>query len=176
LYTITWIESLQFQMVVLHVKSHKEVEVEISRLSRVDFGLLKKSKAFEFDWSAYSHYDVYKLILKETREILGLMCLEDKSDTAFNCTEIVLLETRPDQRGAGKTYDRIAGCLIAFAAREAFKNGYEGWIFLIAKSQIAQLYHDKYGFEDIGGINTLAIRMASNSRNSMRLIQKYINP
>lgn len=36
---------------------------------------------------------------------------------------MAFVEVAPHNRGANKKYDRVAGCLIAFACRLSFKNG-----------------------------------------------------
>jgi hypothetical protein len=161
-------------MIIKDLTNGRDVDGEIERLTKADFKWIKKSRTFEFNWDEYSQQEVYKLVVRGTKEILGLMCIEDRSDPAFNCLEIVAIETRLDQRGKKKTYDRIAGCLFGFAARLAFKNGHEGMIFLIAKTKTAELFHKRYGFDYLGNINSVGTRMASEENNSQRLISNYL--
>jgi hypothetical protein len=65
-------------------------------------------------------------------------------------TEIKLIESARENVGANKKYDRVAGTLLAFACKEAFRNGYFGMVFLIPKTGLITLYINKYGFRSIG--------------------------
>ena len=69
------------------------------------------------------------------------------------------------------------GCLIAFACREAFKRGYEGWVFLLPKTYLVQHYPSKYGFTHVP-IKTSERPegiMELNTSSSLRLIKKYLD-
>ncbi len=163
-----------WSVTIRDLTNNRDIEAKIGKLTKSDFRSIKQEKRFEFDWDAFSQQEVYKLGLIDANEILGLICVEDRSDPGFDCLEIIAIETRKDQRGHLKTYDRIAGCLFAFAARLAFKNGHEGMIFLIAKTKTSTIFNSKYGFDYLGNINTLCTRMASSDKNSQQLIRDYL--
>lgn len=71
----------------------------------------------------YKSQEVYKLRLKTSELILGLMCLIDHRDPETRAIEIELLEVSIENTRSTKKWDRIAGCLIAYACRESFKRG-----------------------------------------------------
>jgi hypothetical protein len=73
-------------------------------------------------------------------------------------------------------YIHVAGCLIAFACRESFKRGYQGWVFLVPKTYLLQHYPEKYGFTHVP-IKTWGPEgfMESNTGNSSKLIKKYLD-
>ena len=82
--------------------------------------VLKKvtKKSFSFDWLEETTHDIFALYLQNEKKIVGLMALKDVPDELR--MEIVLLESSKENVGEHKEYERIAGCLIAFACRLAF--------------------------------------------------------
>ena len=164
-------------MIIKDLETENDIEAEIERITQADLRSIKKAKSFGFNWSEYAgaEQEVYKLIIKETGEILGLMCVIDRPEPGFNFLQIEAIEARLDQQGSGKRYGRIAGCLLAYAARLAIKKGHDGYILLVAKTEKAGLFHGKYGFDYIGDIGTLAPRMVSVRLNSLSLIRKYLD-
>jgi hypothetical protein len=78
------------------------------------------------------------------------------------------VESSNDNKGKEKKIDRIAGCLLAFAAKLAFEKGYLGFVSLIPKTELIELYVKKYGFIAYG--NQLAIEKQA----SINLIDKYL--
>lgn len=107
-------------------------------------------KRYSFNWRKLKEdCDIYKLILIDSDDILGLIGLVDFP--AEERTEIKLLAVSVENTGQDKRYDRIAGCLIAFAgirAMRKFKN-YPA-LSLIPKTELRQHYIKKYGMIDAG--------------------------
>jgi hypothetical protein len=107
-------------------------------------------KRYSFNWKKLKNESViYKLTLVDDDDILGLIGLVDYP--AEERTEIKLLASSAENMGKEKKYERIAGCLIAFAGREAirkFKN-YPA-LSLIPKTELRQHYIRKYGMVDAG--------------------------
>ncbi|MGV8136822.1 MAG: hypothetical protein AB2L20_16555 [Mangrovibacterium sp.] len=126
----------------------KELEAVIEPLTNKDFKIVKRSKdRFDkFDWSEYQGQEVYKLRLENDETILGLMCLTDHTDEATDAIEIELLEVSAENIGSKKKLENIGGCLIAFACRESFKRGHDGFLFLTPKTTLITHYSAKYGF------------------------------
>jgi hypothetical protein len=157
----------------------EKFEALIEPLTANDFKVIKKDKSRfdKFDWNVYKSKEVYKLRLAADETILGLMCLIDHPGEGINAIEIELLEVSADNRRGKKKLAHIAGCLIAFACRESFKRGYEGWVFLVPKTYLLQHYPAKYGFTHVP-IKTPARPegiMELNTSNSLKLIKKYLN-
>ncbi|HVI44352.1 MAG TPA: hypothetical protein VM802_05765 [Chitinophaga sp.] len=159
-------------------KTGGRYEIMIERLTLNDFKIVKKDKIrFDsFNWSKYREQEVYKLRLTECQEILGLMCLNEfPPETGINALEIELLEVSVENRGNNKRLQGIAGCLIAFACREAFNRGYKGWVFLIPKSELIEHYSKAYGFVHIP-LRAVARPegfMELETGRSVQLLKKY---
>ena len=147
------------------VGGHK-VEAIIEPVTTTDFRTIKKSKRFpDFNWDKEKKNEVYKLRLLESEAILGLLSLVYFE----NWIKINLLQSSIENIGEEKQYDRIAGCLIAYACRIAFRKGFDGFVALEPKTTLAQHYINKYNFQICGRhINT-------ELGNSELLIQEYLN-
>ncbi len=61
-----------------------------------------------------------------------------------------MLELSRENRGDFKVYDRLAGCLIAFACKLSFKEGFNGFVSLIPKTVLISHYMRKYFFSPMG--------------------------
>lgn len=149
-------------------KTNEEYEANISSVEKDDYDWIEKSNQYTFDWKVERKNNVYKIYLVENREhILGVMALIDKPKEWR--IHIQLIEISSQNVGKNKTYEHIAGCLIAFACRFAFDKQYDGFVSLEPKTKLAQHYHDKYGFKPMG------IYMAVESDIANSLIQKYLS-
>lgn len=165
-------------MKIIDIELDIEVQAEITKATKKDIKMISKAKTFVFDWRIYERsdeYEIFKLCIEETKEILGLMCLKDWPERGHKYVEVVTLELRSDQIGRRKKYTRMAGCLFAFAARVSFQKGHDGWLMLIAKTKTAPVFEKEYGFFHLGTINSLAPKMASGSDNSEWLISEYLD-
>lgn len=153
-------------MRLLCVFNEQEVEADIDLLSLREFSAIAKSKRFEFDWLVEAQNHVYKIFLIESGLILGLISLIDMPHELR--VNINLIEISSENVGKKKEYDRIAGCLIAFAAKTAFMQGYNGFVSLLPKTQIIDLYCDRYGFQQYGRY------LAVEGTSAISLIQTYL--
>ncbi|RPE09157.1 hypothetical protein EGT74_19295 [Chitinophaga lutea] len=136
-------------MTVENPLTGEKLEVIIEPAAKEDFKVISKDKIrfSAFDWNKYKEKEVYKLRLKTDQTIQGLMCLRDfPPEMGVNALEIELLEVSAENRQAGKKLSGVAGCMIAFACRESFKRGYQGWVFLIPKTYLIEHYSSAYGF------------------------------
>ena len=154
-------------MKLIETSSGKLVEAIIVEMESSDFHKIKKGKGFVFDWSLEEKHDVYKICLKgEETKILGLLSLIDHP--AELRIHISLIEVIKEHVGQGKTLDNIAGCLIGFACEIAFRKGYEGFVSLLPKTRLIDLYQEKYGFRQYGRLLALA------HEQSKRVIDQYL--
>ncbi len=154
-------------MKILHKESGETYEAIISEMLPSDYTDVKKSKGFVFNWEAESENKVYKIILKEEEsQILGLLSLIDYPEE-FRI-HVNLVEVSRTNVGKVKKLENIAGCLIAFACTLAFKRGYGGFVSLLPKTKLIDLYQEKYGFRQYGRL--LGVEFES----SKNLIDKYI--
>lgn len=129
--------------------SNENKLVHVRKVENEDFKQITV-KRYLFNWKKLKgSCNIYKLTLIESDDILGLIALVDYPEEER--TEIKLLGSSIENIGKGKLYDRIAGCLIAFAGREAmtkFKN-YPA-ICLVPKTELRQHYIAKYKMIDAG--------------------------
>ena len=137
----------------------------ISRLSRKEIMLIHKNGRFHFKWNKEIEYEVYGLRIDSTGEIVGVVSIErNRSEYAVR---VRLIANAKEHTGTGKRLDRIAGSLLAFICRISFESQFEGFVYLVPKTNLIKVYRDKYGFQNTG------TSMFSNTFNSRILIQKY---
>ena len=153
-------------MKLIELEKRLEFKAEILKVEDEDYPLINKSGQFEFDWAKEKEHHVFKIVKKDDDEILGLLSVIIYSKEWR--VHINLLENSNQNKGKGKKIDKIAGCLLAFAARLAFQKGYLGFVSLIPKTELIDLYIKKYGFSVLG--NQLAIEKQA----SIDLIEKYL--
>jgi len=133
---------------ITHIATSIRKEVIIEEVTVDDYKVMTKGNFF-FDWKLEKDFKVYKLVLVESNEILGLMSLDHvETETRF---EIKLLAVSRQNRGHKKSYEGIAGNLIAFACREALKfYGEEAFISLLPKTRLRVHYMLNYNMREIG--------------------------
>lgn len=148
-------------------KTNQHHKADISSLKKEDYDWIEKSDQYKFDWKVEKKNNVYKIYLIENQKaILGVMALIDKPKELR--IHINLIEVSSKNTGKNKTYENIAGCLIAFACRFAFEKNYEGFVSLEPKTNLIKHYHEKYGFKMYG------IYMGIEGEISEMLIEKYL--
>lgn len=155
-------------MKLINLNTLEEFEGEIIEIDEVDYKKIKASRQFQFKWDEEKNNHVFKIVRAddETEKILGLISLVDIPEE-FRI-HVNLLENAKDNRGKSKQIDRVAGCLLAFAAQIAFEKGYMGFISLVPKTVLIKLYVDKYGFSQYGR------QLAIEGRAAINLIKKYL--
>jgi hypothetical protein len=164
---------------LMDLVSGKLIEASIEPMAAKDFTLIKKSKERfdKFEWNKFKQKEVFKLKLKENDLIVGLMCLIEHHDPGIDAIEIELLEVSTENIGQEKTLDHIGGCLIAYACRESFKRGHEGFVFLVPKTSLIDHYANKYGFhyEPVKLPNRPNGFMVHNETGARKLIKEYLD-
>lgn len=154
-------------MKLKHKLSGEELDAAISELAKKDYKTIKKDKGFSFDWKVEKNNEVYKIyLLSDKKEILGLMSLIDRKDEYR--VHLNLLEIKKTHQGREKEVERIAGCLIAFAASAAIKRGYYGFVSLEPKTKLIDHYQDNYGFRQYGRY------LGIEGDTSQYLVNKYL--
>ncbi len=142
-------------MHVVEAASGTKHHVEILPLEKGDYNSLTKKRYF-FDWKTEKGFEVYKLRIAGANDILGLISLE-RIPQEWR-VHIRLLTVSVENKGEGKQYEKIAGNLIAYAARIAVREYAEyACVSLTPKDQIAQHYIDKYQMRVTG--KTLSIEV-----------------
>lgn len=152
-------------MNLVHNQSGKLIPAEITLVTSEE--LTANRGQFEFNWHAIAGCEIYGIRLRQEMSIVGLLALKNIPDELR--IEIVLLESSKENVGNSKTYQHIAGCLIAFTCRLAFLRGYFGFVSLTPKTKLIKHYKNLYGFEQYGR------QLAVDLERSQRLIEKYLN-
>jgi hypothetical protein len=154
-------------MNIVETLTGKPIEVMVTAVEIGDFKKLTVSRYF-FNWHKYkTGYSVYKLLKPGSDDILGVMAIIDVP--AEFRIEISLICCSRENYSNAKQYDRIAGYLIAFAAREAVKKyGADAAISLLPKTDIREHYKKKYGMEEAGRQIVLL------GKNLTDLIKEYL--
>ena len=142
-----------YQFVAMYIEDEStgnQITVEIDKVMDNDYDIIKELGRFDFDWDELKGELVYKLVPVGTNDIEGLIAIIDHPEEGFRYLEVKLIESAKENIGANKKYTRVAGTLLSFACREAFRKGYYGAVFLIPKTNLVPLYIKKYGFKNIG--------------------------
>ena len=136
-------------MYLIECANQNKVFVSIRKVQTEDFKTITIKRYF-FKWKAYHNTcEIFKLTLLGKEDILGLIAIIDHPSEER--LEIKLLAVSHENVGQKKRYDRIAGCLIAFACRNAIKR-YNNFpcVSLTPKTELKKHYIHKYGMFDAG--------------------------
>ncbi len=153
-------------MFLTHTKTGSTHTATIEPLTLEGLSKLQKSKRFGFDWTAEVPNELYQLRLAEGSAALGLVSLIDVPREWR--IEISLIEASVENIGKNKEFERVIGCLIAFACQVSVGKGYDGFVSLIPKTALVKHYTTKYGFKNQG------MHLVSDLENSLLLIKKYL--
>gem|GEM_PF-218724 len=131
-----------YYMNIVELSTGEIFPIEILPLESADYNLLNKERYF-FNWKEEKEQSVCKLIIKNTKHILGLISFEVIPEELR--VHIRLLTVSAENKGKNKKYDKIAGNLIAYVAKIAVKEfGEFACVSLKPKTAIYQHYIDKY--------------------------------
>lgn len=129
-------------MNIVELSTGKVFDIDISSVKKEDYKSLYKSRYY-FDWKQEALFEVYKLTVIGSTDILGLISLERFPDEWR--IHIRLLTLSRENVGKDKRFERIAGNLLAFAAKIAVREyGVLACVSLRPKTQIAKNYMNKY--------------------------------
>jgi hypothetical protein len=135
-------------MKIIDTSTGEKHSVDILPVEIDEFKTLRKDRYF-FDWKIEKNQEVFKLLIKGSSDILGLVSIE-RIPQEWRI-HIRLLTVSKENKGNEKKYDKIAGNLIAFVAKIAIREfGELACVSLRPKSQIAQHYIEKYNMNITG--------------------------
>lgn len=155
-------------MYIVNTETGDRVEVVIEPMQKKDYNAVAQSKRHpNFNWKLERRNTVFKLHTNQSEDILGLLSIEYFKKEQY--IKINLIQTSKENVGKNKHYDRIAGCLIAYACRLSFIAGYGGCVALQPKTKIAQHYMKKYKFS-LGGLHLFV-----ELEEAEELIEDYLN-
>ena len=146
-----------------------DTEYTIARKSE-----LKKLKqdGWLFDWmdESLESDDIYKLTIKGSDEIQGLIALQYEERSKAVYAHIV--ESAPANRGENKVYEGVGGHLFAIAAQRSIEKGYGGFVFLDAKNpELVKHYQERLGAVFLGMPHPY--RMVIDERVAKHLLERY---
>jgi len=140
-------------MNVVELSTGNSLPADVLPVEYADFKSLTKSRYF-FDWKKEKDNELYKLVIKGQNEILGLISLE-RIPSEWR-VHIRLLTVSKENVGCGKTFEKIAGNLIAHTAKIAVAEfGELACVSLRPKSTIAQHYISTYHMNVTGATLSL---------------------
>lgn len=126
--------------------------------------LKKLTKGWKFDWTIEKNIlGLYSIDNKE--RLQGLMSYEVEKDN--QAVFIKLLENNPDNV-KNKTYTGVGAHLIAKACKMSFDNGFDGYVYLDAKTSIVEHYKS-YGAKQVGLTN----RLYFETEKARNLVEVY---
>ncbi|MEM1324484.1 MAG: hypothetical protein AAGI23_00940 [Bacteroidota bacterium] len=134
--------------IMLHeVESGELIEGLISKAKAKE--LPSKKAGWQFSWRKLGKTegaDLYKVTsLKNPQQIEGLLMLTLMNEEMLYMNN---LEVAPHNYESSGKYSNVAGGLIAFACHESLergKNYYLGYLSFDSKTQLIELYQNKYG-------------------------------
>ena len=151
-------------MTIQETSSGKIYNVEILPVEDIDFKSIDKKRYF-FDWKTERAYEIYKLKIINSNDILGIISLERIPEEWR--VHIRLLTVSLENKGSNKIFDNIAANLITHAAKIAVAEYAElACVSLKPKSNIAQHYIDKYNMNITGMTLSLEVPEILNLINT----------
>lgn len=113
----------------------------------------------------------FKITLEESPDqIEGMVMLSLMYDEMLYLNNI---EVAPHNYGKGGQYDNVAGCLLAFACRMGMSHGkgnYKGFLAFDSKTELIELYQNKYG-----ATWAMGQKMYFTPEAGDKLMEKYLN-
>ncbi|MCQ8264054.1 minor capsid protein [Streptococcus suis] len=153
-------------------------EVKTGKIIKTNYlksQLITKSESMElqkqgwlFDWSIpqMNGYDVYKLYRQNSKRIEGMIAL--KVDHSNSAVHIDIVENSPKNRGGDKEYYGVGGHLFAIATKVSYTEGFEGFTYFTAKTDLVKHYQKELGAKVIAGRV-----MAIDEQAAYNLLSKY---
>jgi hypothetical protein len=127
-----------------------------------------RKNGWKFNWKAEfntSSKQVFKLVIEQQEDVIqGLVSLSVLQDHVF----MNLLESAPFNFGRDKTYQGVAGNLVAYVCKMSFEKGFGGCMAFVAKTKLIAHYRQTLGAVWIGGQ-----RMVIQTDAAQFLINKY---
>lgn len=163
---------------ILEVATNLEVRSTISLMTKNRATLPSLNDGWRFNFRKHSEvkdYETYILTTDNSPEIIE-GCLIINAKIAFQIY-MAFGEIAPHDRGDQKRYDKVAGCLIAFACRQSFIREKEGYVALEIlednkedELRLMKLYSQKYNAVRLADSTTMIIV----PKGSEKLIKEFL--
>lgn len=153
---------------IINTISGDSFQTEIFPATKEDLKGITKKGGWKFNWKEETKLNdrqVYKLTIEGNRNVVqGLISISDYNDHIF----LHLIESAPFNYGKPKLYEGVPGNLVAFACKESWDKGYEGFVAFVSKTKLIAHYEKTLGAHFIGGQ-----RMAIGREAAAKLINQY---
>ncbi len=163
---------------IIELNTQSEVKSKISLVNKGKSKLPSINDGWRFNFNKHSKakdFETYILITDKTPEIIeGCLIINTKNQFQVY---MAFVEVAPHNGGGNKKYDKVAGCLIAFACRQSFINGKEGYLAFDVLEEnkeneikLMELYSQKYNAVRLDESATMIIL----PEGSEKLINEYL--
>ncbi|UZO79992.1 hypothetical protein NBT05_13680 [Aquimarina sp. ERC-38] len=164
---------------VFNCRSNSEDEAKILLITKNKNKLPSISSGWRFNFNKHSkkkEHKTYTLTTLINPDVVeGCLIINTKTD--FH-VYMAFVEVAPHNKGNKRMYDKVAGCLIAFACRQSFMNDKEGYVaFDVIEEKVEDeiklmtLYSQKYNAVRLKNTTTMIIL----PEGSEKLITEYLN-
>lgn len=157
----------------IEISSQRKIVTEALPVSLEVIGKILKKDGWTFDWKNEFRLPNRKLFFLRTctedRRVQGLISVTPR--VAEKYIFLNLIENAPHNLGAGKQYEGIACCLVAYMCKASFELGMDGYVAFEAKTVLIDHYIKKFGAELI---NPKQNRMCIGTENAEKLVNLYI--
>lgn len=163
---------------IIETKTRSEINSRIELVNKNKSKLPSISDGWRFNFRKHAQKKKYQPFILTTEKAKNTIegCLILNSENQYQIY-MAYIEVAPHNKGSNKRYDRVAACLIAFACRQSFINGKEGYLAFDVKEEqkkdevkLMTLYSQKYNAVRIENSTTMVIL----PEGSEKLINKYL--
>lgn len=137
-------------------------------LEKEDLKVITIKNGWKFNWRTEfnaTNTKTYKIVTENNKsEIQGLISIEDRKDHIF----VTLIESAPQNFAKNKKYYGVAGNMFAFACKQSFEMGYDGFTAFEAKTNLIEHYQEQFGAKCI-----YRNKMAIATENAQKLVNLY---
>lgn len=163
---------------ILELETNSEVKSQIYLVTKNKSKLPSINEGWRFNFSKHSKgkdYETYILTTEKTPEIIeGCLIINTQNP---HQVYMAFVEVAPHNKGDKKRYEKVAGCLIAFACRQSFITGKEGYLAFDVleekkdnEAKLMKLYSQKYNAIRLGDSTTMIIL----PEGSEKLINEFL--
>ena len=141
---------------------------DVHPVTRTDLKAVNKKNGWLFSWTTefkFTGRQVYKLTIRDNPNVIqGLASMTDNKDHYY----IHLVESAPFNLGRKKLYEGVPGNLFAFACKNSWDNGYQGFVSFNSKTKLIEHYMTSLGATHVGGH-----KMVIFPSEAIKLIKRY---
>lgn len=163
---------------ILAIETNQLIKSKISLVDKHKSKLPSITDGWRFNFNKQAKlkdYETYTLTTyNEPKIIEGCLIINTKNKFEVY---MAFVELAPHNKGKNRRYDRVAGCLIAFACRQSFTTGKEGYLaFDVLEERkedeikLMNLYSQKYKAVRLSNSTTMIIL----PEGSEKLINEYL--